>query len=636
MELEVHDCESEDLYSFSTIMSTATPSAPTYSSDVVIITGAPSPPDAWLKVLQTSIHSATGTVPAIEPLESATSEGKVCIFVAELSHPILKDPESSKFEAIKTLCTSSKGLLWVTRGGAVDYENPEVSLNIGFLRSLRVEYVGKRMATLDLDPKKELWSNECIDPVREVFEKMFDYSIDDAVKDFEFADREGVVQVPRYLKDVDRNKAVFPDVVDQNLTQLEPFHQPHRPLRMVIGTPGLLDTLAFDDDPDAVEELHPSFIEVEPKAFGLNFRDIMVAMGQIDGGYMGFECAGFVTRVGPNAAAQGFKAGDRVAMLLRGHYSNLVRLHWTSSVHIPDDMSFEVAATLPMSYSTAYFCLYEMARLQKGEKILIHAATGALGQAAIVLAKHVGAEIFVTVGTEKKRDFVVKKYDVQPDHIFSSRDTSFGPGVQAMTQGKGVDVVLNTLAGPLLQESFNCVSQFGRFIEVGKKDLELNSSLEMGAFTRNVSFSSIDLLQLGEFRGHDVHRVLLDIMNLYQKKVISPVEPVTVYPLAEIEKSFRLMQAGKHMGKIVISVKPDDLVPVSKSNWNEQLFLTVIIGASTQSVGKTSSRLFLPDCRWPRRDWTICVPLDGGSWRQKFDRHLQKCKCRGKGPSIPT
>ncbi len=564
VETEIHDCESEELYSFSTIMSTADSSASTFNSDVVIVTGNPAPPDAWLQELKASVAGVTGTAPAVEPLESAVGDGKVCIFLGEILHPILKSPESAEFEAIKTLCTRSKGLLWVTRGGAVDYENLGLSLNVGFLRSLRVEYVGKRLAALDLDPKKALWSIESVAPLTEVFKRMFDYSIDDTIKDFEYADREGVVQIPRYLKDVDRNKAVFPDLASQAVPQLGPFNQPHRPLRMVVGTPGLLDTLAFNDDPNAAEDLHPNFLEVEPKAFGLNFRDVMVAMGQLDGGYMGFECSGLVARVGPGAASQGFKVGDRVAMLLRGHYSNLVRLHWTSAVHIPHDMSFEVAATLPMSYSTAYFSLYEMARLQKGEKVLIHAATGGFGQAAIVLAKHVGAEIFVTVGTEKKRDFVVKKYDIHPDHIFSSRDASFTSGVLGMTHGKGVDVVLNTLAGALLQESFNCIAQFGRFIEVGKRDLELNNNLEMGAFVRAVSFSSIDLLQLGEFKGHEVHRVLKNIIRLYEEKVITTVEPVTVYPLSDIEKSFRLMQAGKHMGKIVISVKPDDLVPVSK------------------------------------------------------------------------
>jgi NADPH:quinone reductase-like Zn-dependent oxidoreductase len=565
VETEVHDCESEELYAFSVITSTATSTTPpAFNSDVVFVTGTPAPPDTWVDELKASISEVTGAVPAIEPLESVVAAGKVCIYLGEIDHPILKSPDSAQFEGIRALCTKSKGLMWVTRGGVIDYEILDASLNVGFLRALRVEYIGKRLAALDLDPKKEPWSKQSVATLTEVFKKIFDYSIDDTLKDFEFADRDSVIHIPRYFKDVDRNKAVFPDLVNPPVPQLEPFHQPHRPLRMSVRTSGLLDTLAFNDDPDAAEELHPDYLEVEPKAFGLNFRDVMVAMGQIDGGYMGFECAGCVTCVGPGAASQGFKVGDRVAVLMRGHWSNLVRQHWTSSVHIPDDMSFEVAATLPMSFTTAYISLYDMARIQKGEKVLIHAATGGFGQAAIVLAQHVGAEIFVTVGTEKKRDFVIEKYGIQPDHIFSSRDTSFAPGVLAMTQGKGVDVVLNTLAGALLQESFNCVAQFGRFIEVGKKDLELNSSLEMGTFNRQVSFSSIDLLRLGEHKGHEVNRVLKDVIRLFTEKVINPVQPVTVYPLSEIEKTFRLMQAGKHMGKIVLSVKPDDLVPVSK------------------------------------------------------------------------
>jgi NADPH:quinone reductase-like Zn-dependent oxidoreductase len=564
VEMEVHDCESEELYSFSVITSTASSSAPTFNSDVILVTGTPRPPEPWLDELKSSITGITGAVPVIESLESVVGHGKVYVFLGEVDHPILNSPDSAQFAAIKALCTNSKGLLWVTRGGAVDCENPNASLNVGFLRSLRMEYSGKRLVALDLDPKQQPWSSQSVATVTEVVRRMFDYSTDDASKDFEFADRDGVIHIPRLYKDVDRNNAVVPDSASQAVTKLEPFHQPHRPLRMGIGTPGLLDTLAFNDDPDAAEELHPDSLEVEPKAFGLNFRDVMVAMGQLSERVMGFECSSVVTRVGPGAASHGFKAGDRVAVALRGHYANLVRLHWTSAVHIPDDMSFEVAASLPMVYATAYVSLYDTARLQKGETVLIHAATGGVGQAAIILAKHVGAEIFVTVGTKEKRDFVIKKYGIQPDHIFSSRDASFAANVLAMTQGKGVDVVLNSLAGVLLQESFNCIAPFGRFVEIGKRDLELNSSLEMGAFTRAVSFSTIDLLALGEHKGHELNRVMNDIIRLVKEKAISPVEPVTVYSLSDIEKAFRLMQAGKHMGKIVISVKPDDMVPVSK------------------------------------------------------------------------
>jgi NADPH:quinone reductase-like Zn-dependent oxidoreductase len=563
VETEVHDCESEEFYSISVMMSTASSSKPqSYDSDIVLVTSESAPPAPWLEDLKSSISTATGIVPTVESLETIVSDGKVCILLADLQQSILREPSPAQFETIKALCTRSKGLLWATYGGAVDCENPDASLSQGFLRTLRAEYAGKRTIALDLDPKNELWSSRSVSAISEVFAKEFDNS--KSLMDFELADRGGVIHVPRYYRDAERNATVFPDPSSQVTAQLQAFSQAGRPLRLTVGTPGLLDTLAFDDDPDASKELRHDAIEVEPKAFGVNFRDVMVAMGQLEADYMGFECSGIVTGVGSTAAAQRFKVGDRIATLMRGHIGNLVRVDWTSAVHIPDDMTFETAATLPMSYSTAYFCLHDLGRVREGDKVLIHAATGGLGQAAIALAKHAGAEIFATAGTEKKREFLTSQYGIQPDHIFSSRDASFAPGVLAMTQGKGVDVVLNTLAGTLLQESFNCVARFGRFVEIGKRDLELNSFLEMGAFTRSVSFSSFDLLQFGEHKGLEVRRVMKEIIRLFELGVIAPVQPVTVYPLSEIEKSFRLMQAGKHMGKIVVSVRPDDLVPVSE------------------------------------------------------------------------
>ncbi|KAL8720573.1 MAG: hypothetical protein Q9225_002592 [Loekoesia sp. 1 TL-2023] len=572
IETEVRDCESQELYSFSVIMSTATSSAPIFNPDVVLVTGNSTPPDSWMTGVQYSIAALTGTMPVIQSLEKPlVVEGKLCILVEEADHPLLASPDLVRFEAIKAVCTRSKGLLWVTHGGAVDCESLYASLNVGFLRSLRAEYSGKRLAALDLDPSQVPWSGESVDAVTDVFKRVFDYSVDNASKDFEFANRDGVVLIPRYYKDVDRNRAVFLESASQAVATLEPFGQARRPLRMGITSPGLLDTLVFADDPDATSDLHQDFLEVEPKAFGVNFRDIMVAMGQVQGEAMGFECSGTISRVGVGAASRGFRAGDRVTTLLKGHYSNRVRLHWTSAVHIPEDMSFEIAATIPMSFTTAYVSLHDMAKLQKGESVLIHAASGGFGQAAIVLAQRVGAEIFVTVGTEMKREFIIKNYGIEPDHIFSSRDTSFAAGILAVTQGKGVDVVLNTLAGALLQESFNCIAPFGRFIEVGKRDLELNSSLEMGAFARAVSFAHIDLLMLGQYRGQQISRVLKEIMRLFNEKAVGPVEPVTVYPISDIEKTFRLMQAGKHMGKIVISVKPDDVVPVLPSTPSAKL-----------------------------------------------------------------
>lgn len=134
---------------------------------------------------------------------------------------------------------------------------------------------------------------------------------------------------------------------------------------------------------------------------------------------------------------------------------------------------------MPVAFITAYQSLYETAKLREGETVLIHAAAGAVGQAAIMLAQNRKAEIFVTVGTDIKRTFMMETYGIPADHIASSRDTSFASMIMAKTGGKGVDVVLNALSGSLLKASWNCIASFGRFVEIGKRDIEQNKALNM-------------------------------------------------------------------------------------------------------------------------------------------------------------
>ncbi|EAA29886.2 hypothetical protein GE21DRAFT_5309 [Neurospora crassa] len=565
VEAEIRDVEHDELYAFSVMSSTAAASAPVFDFDITFVTASNQIPEVWLDKLRVSIGLLTCSVPTVKSLEEVTVDGNdVCVFLDDPKNPVLADPSKAQFSGVRDMCTRAKGLLWLTQGGADECDQPLASLAAGFLRSLRQEYSGKRLATLDLDPIQDMWSETSITTITEVFRKLFDYSINEAGSDYEFAEREGAVKIPRYIKDVTRNSAVFKQqqATTQPEAEMQPFIQPDRPLRLAIGTAGLLDTLKFVDDPTASDPLPEDFVEVEPRAFGVNFRDVMVAMGQLKSNTMGYDCAGVITRVGPAAAAEGYQVGDRVSVLLRGHYASRTRIHWTSAVKIPDTMTFETAASLPTQYVAAYVSLYDTARLQKGESVLIHAATGGVGQAAVMMAQRVGAEVFVTVGTDEKREFVMKHYGIAADHIFSSRDTSFAAGVMAMTKGRGVDVVLNSLAGTLLQESFNCLAPFGRFVEIGKRDLEQNSSLAMEAFTRAVSYTSIDVITLGEYKKMETNRIMKDIIHLVGAGELRVVEPITVYPVGEIEKAFRLMQAGKHMGKIVLTASEETLVPV--------------------------------------------------------------------------
>lgn len=170
--------------------------------------------------------------------------------------------------------------------------------------------------------------------------------------------------------------------------------------------------------------------------------------------------------------------------------------------------------------------------------------------------------MFVTVGSAEKREVVSARYGIPEDHIFNSRDASFAQDIMRATQGRGVDVVLNSLAGPLLAATWSCIAPFGRFIEIGKRDLEQNSSLEMAPFVRSVTFASLDLITLGELRGDIVADVFVQINALLRAGFISAVAPVTSFSISDAGKAFRTMQTGKHMGKIVLVPHEGNMVKV--------------------------------------------------------------------------
>lgn len=576
IDVELRDYEAhEDMYSVSNIVSTvlAPPTMWQENSVVVIISKKAPPPAAWLESLRESIAGLTGgALPIVHTLETGGAKlcgGKFCVSVAEADQALLHDVDAMGLEGIKALGSNARGLLWVTRGAAVECAKPEMALAQGLLRVLRNEYVGRACLSLDLDPEQQAWSGSSASAIVHIMNNCLGGRPDNvalAAEDSEYAVRDGLVMVPRIYKDVTWNKRlapVAPDWLALESIPEAPLFQKQRPLSLRVGIPGLLDTLAFDDDSQYKADLDDDEVEIMPRAYGLNFRDVMVAMDQLREPAMGVECAGIVTRVGPEAAAQGFAVGDAVMALLLGpSFSSRARISWHGVAHVPPGMDFNVAASLPLIFATAYVGLVEVARLRHGQSVLIHSAAGGVGQAAIKIAKdYLGAEVYVTVSSQEKRELLMREYNLPAERIFNSRDTSFAPAILAATGG-GVDVVLNSSAGSMLQASFNILAPYGHFVEIGKRDLENNSLLAMGTFSRVASFTSLDMLSFLRHRGPDAHRILNEIARLVGQGVLGPVSPVKAYPMGQLSQAFRLLQTGKHVGKVVLSVAPDEQVKV--------------------------------------------------------------------------
>lgn len=439
IDFEIGDCEEAERQSTSIIVSTAKAQADYPSVSIVCRQESP-PRQAWLDNLSKELQAESGVAPIVETLDFdiQNADEKVYIFTPEMTAPFLNDMDSNSFEKLKVLLTTSRGVLWLTSSSIIDSKNPIFAQAQGLLRTAKQEDVNKRFVQLDFETTSVVWTLDNIHHIVHVFRQSFNYNLDPKDIEWEYAVKDSCLRVPRLYPDAVSDRASS-DAQVERTPALELFWQHRRSLVWEPSSFGVLSNLYFTDHAEVANDLPSGMVEIDPKAFGLNFRDVLVGLGQLDETLMCHDGAGVVTRVGPDT--EGIQVGDRVTGIFKGFFASTERALYTGVTKIPDSMSWEEASSIPFVYGTAHITLFELARLQKGETILIHAAAGGLGQALVMLAKHIGAEIFVTCGTEAKRQLLIERYQIDPSHIFHSRDASFASGIMAKTNGKGVDVV---------------------------------------------------------------------------------------------------------------------------------------------------------------------------------------------------
>ena len=339
------------------------------------------------------------------------------------------------------------------------------------------------------------------------------------------------------------------------------------PVQLDFATPGPFRNLTWRREPELergaeARPLQESEIEIEVRAAGLNFRDVMYAMGllpdeAIEDGFcgpsLGMELSGVVSRAGPGVD---FSPGDEVIAIAPASFANRARTQAFAVTRKPPEWSFAAAATVPTAFFTAYYALVELARLQPGERVLIHGAAGGVGIAAIQIAKHLGAEVLATAGTPEKRDFVRL---LGADHVCDSRSLSFADEIMLATGRTGVDVVLNSLAGESMRRNLRLLRPFGRMIELGKRDFYENSRLGLRPFRNNITYFGIDADQLIAHRPDTARRVFQELMKLFADGALRPL-PHRSFCATDIDVAFRQMQASRHTGKIVVTF-PEDFAP---------------------------------------------------------------------------
>jgi len=268
---------------------------------------------------------------------------------------------------------------------------------------------------------------------------------------------------------------------------------------------------------------------------------------------MGLECAGTVTAVGDDVS--GFAVGDRVMAFAPASISTHTITAAHAVMRMPADMTYAAAATVPVAFLTTIYALGHLAQLAEGETVLIHGGAGGVGLAAIQYAKHRGARVFATAGSPAKRALL---QNLGVEAVLDSRSLAFADEVMRLTEGQGVDVVLNSLAGEAMRRSLMLVKPFGRFLELGKRDFYENSSVGLRPFRHNVTYYGIDADQLPLRRPKLAAALFDEITALFAQGALRPL-PHRIFDYADAEDAFRLMQASGHIGKIVLT--PGEALP---------------------------------------------------------------------------
>ncbi|KAM0389205.1 hypothetical protein ACHAQC_009086 [Fusarium culmorum] len=478
-----------------------------------------------------------------DSIDDSTFDGKTCVSLLEVEQPLLDSLSESDFQLIRKVVLTSQRILWVTHG-----ESPSLALVDGFSRCIMSEIEGVKFQVLHLSEPTGLQHGP----------RLAAKVIASKASDNEFRDKDGLLQVARIFKGLTENENIRHHLHDD--VQVTRLSNQDRPLRLTIGKPGLLDTLYFVDDERVLAPLADHEVEIQVKATGLNFRDVMASMALVPVKGLGQEASGIVLRTGRDATH--LKPGDRVSTLDMGTHATVMRADHRVTVKIPDAMSFEEAAAVPVVHTTAYYALVRLAKLQRGQSVLIHAAAGGVGQAALQLANHLGLVVYATVGSDDKRKLLTDRYQVSEDHIFNSRDASFAKGIMRVTGGRGVDCVLNSLSGELLRVSWSCLATFGTFVEIGLRDITNNMLLDMRPFSKSTTFSFINMYTLFEEDPSALGDILEEVFKLLGGGILQTPSPMTVYPINQVEDAFRIMQQGKHRGKIVLSFPDDAQAPV--------------------------------------------------------------------------
>ncbi|KAI1076097.1 polyketide synthase-like protein [Whalleya microplaca] len=531
--------------------------------------------DELISSLQPSLQQVAGvtqvrSVPLSEIHTAGVCDKTICISLLEAETEFLATMNQDHMDLLRGMTDIVTDLLWITGANMLDSSgqaDPNLTLASGLSRALMLEQPSLRFSIVDIGPASDFKKNalptcenliRALIPCHDTDDKEFIYS-------------KGLLYISRFGPDPAYN-ALFRRRLGMEERLRKSSLESVDVARLAIDKIGRTDTIYFQKLREPSTKPTDGFVDIIVKAIGLNAKDVYTIGGHL-GTRMGTtacEFSGVIKAVAEDVTH--IQPGDRVVTMFPNHFTTVERVPaWAVFKLLPEE-EFTTIVTIPVAYSTALYALHDRAHLRRGESVLIHAGSGALGIAVVAIAQSIGAIVYATVGSEVKKNFLITEFGLPASHIFSSRDASFVDGVLAMTGGRGVDVVINSLVGDLMHASWDsCVANFGRFVEVGKRELTEAGRLDMCGVSRNATFTAFDMEALifseDKFYQELVASKVREALSWYRSRRVR-LPPVTTFDVANISQAYRYFSAEDRVGKVVISLEnPESLIQASEPKY---------------------------------------------------------------------
>lgn len=508
----------------------------------------------FTQMLSEKVHEQLGAPTSVKPFSELSKDDPFCVVVDDAERSMLSEMTAEDFEKLKSTLLNTPKLLWVIPAQS----NPETAAIKGILRTLRQEYDSKRVFLLENIP---LTSQGAL-AITQLVERLQspEYPGD---HDQEFTWHGQMIHLPR-LRLVREAEDKFATEAGLSVKSVQPLWQDTHSLELTVDEAGDLDSFYFREGEATLssQALGDNEILVQNEVVGLNQRDADLLLGSLPWTSPGFEGVGVIINRGDGV--KDLDIGDRVfyGVFEGGSIATHKRVSALGACKVPDGMSSADAATIPIAFLTSVMALIRIARLEKGESVLIHGASGAIGQACIKIAQHLGAEVFVTVETPARCSVLHDTFRIPSERILSSQSNELRETLLGLTGG--VDVIVNVLPGNIRPELFEAIADFGRFVDLTSRGSFDKGYLTMESAAQNVTFSGVDLHRWFAKKPQHLRECMSVVSTLLQEGVIGPVLPITQFPISQLRAAFEHVQSTEEIGQTVITMGPDEHVTAER------------------------------------------------------------------------